>query len=51
MDNDKKGMNPVAMVIINPRKEYLPSRDSNKTPPVLKFCTLTTKLWGSALMS
>ena len=33
-------MNPVAMTIINPRKEYWPSRGSNQRPPVLKFATL-----------
>ena len=29
-------MNPVAMTIINPRKEYWPSQGSNQQPPVLK---------------
>jgi hypothetical protein len=27
MDSCGRGMNPVAMIIINPRKEYWPSRD------------------------
>ena len=42
-------MNPVAMTIINPRKEYWPSRGSNQRPPVLKSATLQTELWGLAL--
>ena len=48
MDSNERGMNPVAMTIINPRKEYWPSRGSNQRPPVLKFATLPTELWGSA---
>ena len=34
-DSGERGMNPVAMTIINPRKEYWPSRGSNQRPPVL----------------
>ena len=41
-------MNPVAMTIINPRKEYWPSQGSNQRFPVLKSATLPTELWGSA---
>ena len=41
-------MNPVAMTIINPRKEYWLSRGLNQRPPVLKSATLLTELWGSA---
>ena len=41
-------MNPVAMTIINPRKEFWPSRRSNQQPPILKSATLPTELWGSA---
>ena len=41
-------MNPITMIIINPRKEYWPSRESNQRPPVLKSATLPTELWGSA---
>ena len=41
-------MNPVAMAIINPRKEYRPSRGSNQRSPVLKTTTLPTELWSSA---
>ena len=37
-------MNPVAMTIINPRKEYWPSRESNQRPPVIKSATLPTEL-------
>ena len=40
-------MNPVAMTVINPRKEYWPSRGSNQRPPVLKSATLPTELLGS----
>ena len=47
-DSGERGMNPVAMTIINPRKEYWPSRGSNQRPPVLKSATLPTELWGSA---
>ena len=31
-DCSKRGMNPVAMVIINPRKEYWPCQGSNQRP-------------------
>ena len=40
-------MNPVAMTVVNPRKEYWPSRGSNHRPPILKSATLPTELWGS----
>ena len=40
-------MNPVALTIINPRKEYWWSRGSNQQPPVFKSATLTTELWCS----
>ena len=39
-DSGERGMNPVAMTIINPLKEYWPSRGSNRRP--------LTELWGSA---
>ena len=48
MHSDEREMNPVTMTIINPRKEYWPSRGSNQHSPVLKFCSLPTELWGSA---
>ena len=48
MDNSEKGMNPVAMTILNPRKEYWPSWGSNQRLPVLKSATLLTELWDSA---
>ena len=35
-------LNPVAMTIINPRKEFWSSRGSNQRPTVLKFATLPT---------
>ena len=47
-DSAERGMNPVAMTIINPRREYWPSRGSNQRPPFLKSATLPTELWGSA---
>ena len=40
IDISERGMNPVAMTIINPLKAYWPSRGSNQPPRVLKFCTL-----------
>ena len=46
MDSVERGMNPVAMTIINPRKEYWPSRGSKQPPPVLKSTTLPTELLG-----
>ena len=47
-DSGARGMNPVALTIINPRREYWPSHGSNQRPPVLKSATLPTELWGSA---
>ena len=41
-------MNPVAMTIINTRKEYWPSCGSNQRPPALKSAKLPSELWGSA---
>ena len=49
-DSDERGKNPVSMTIMNPRKDYWPSRGSNQRPPVLKPATLSTELWGSAQM-
>ena len=48
IDSGERGMNPVAVAIVNPRKECWPSRESNQRPPVLQSCTLTTDLWGLA---
>ena len=45
MDSNERGINLVAMTIINPRKEYWPSQGSNQQPPVLKSATLPTELW------
>ena len=47
-DSGERGMNPVAMTIINPRKEYWPSRGLHQRPPVLKSAMLPTELRGSA---
>ena len=33
-ESGERGMNPVTMTIINPRKEYWPSRGLNKRPPL-----------------
>ena len=48
MDSGKRGMDPFAMTIINPRKEDWPSQGSNSRPPILKSATILTELWGSA---
>ena len=48
MDGGERGMNPVTMTIINPWKEYWPSRGSNQQLPVLKSTTLPTEQLGSA---
>ena len=44
-------MNPVAVTIISPGKEYWPSRGSIHRPPVLKSATLPTELLGSELLT
>ena len=49
-DSCEREMNPVAMTIINPRKEYWPSRGSNQRPPLLQSATLPTELWGLGLL-
>ena len=46
-DSIERGMNPVAITIINPRKEYWPSQGSNQRS-VLQSAMLPTELWGSA---
>ena len=51
MDSGERGMIPVAMTIINPRKEYWLSRGLNQRPPVLESATLPTELWGSPKIS
>ena len=51
MDSGERGLYPITMTIINPRKEYWPSRGSNQQHPVLKSATLPTELWGSAFLS
>ena len=47
-DCGEKGMNPVAMTIINPWKEYWPNRESNQRPRVLKSARPPTELSGLA---
>ena len=49
VDSSERGINPAAMTIINPRKEYWPSRGSNQRPLVLKSCTLPTELFRQSL--
>ena len=46
MDSGGRGMNPVALTIINPRKEYWPSRGSYKRPPVFKSGKLPPERWS-----
>ena len=38
-------MNPAAMSVINPRKEYWPSQGLNQQSPVLKSALLPPELW------
>ena len=45
-DSGERRMNPIVMTIINPRKEYCPSRGSNQRPQDLKSCTLPAELRG-----
>ena len=40
-------MNPVPSAIINPRKEYWPSRGSDQQPPVLKSGTLLLNIFSA----
>ena len=47
MESGERGMNSVALTIINLRKEYRPSRGSNQWLPVLKSCALPNELRGS----
>ena len=45
-DGGVKGMNPVAMTIINSTKKYWLSRGLTQRPPVLKSARLPTEVWG-----
>ena len=45
MEIGETGMNPVAVTIVNPRKEYWLRRGSKQRPRVLKSCMLPTKLY------
>ena len=47
-DSGERGIDPVALTIINPRKEHRLSPISSQRPPSLKSYTLPTELWGSA---
>ena len=50
-DSGERGMNSIAMTIINPRKKCWPSWGLNKRPPVLKPAKLPTELWDLARFS
>ena len=50
MDIGERGMNPVAITIINFRKEYGPRKGSNQRPPVLKSLMLPNGLCGLDLL-
>ena len=50
MDGGERGMNPIALTIINHQIEYWPSQGSIQRPPVPKACTRLNELWGSALL-
>ena len=47
-DSGGRGMNPVAMTIIDPEREYWQSWGSDQRPPVPKFAPLSPELWGLA---
>ena len=47
MDSRERGMNPVAMTIINPWKDYWPSRRFK--PATDLFSSLLTELWSTIL--
>ena len=44
MDRYERGLNPVAVIIIDPRKEYWLCQGSNQ-PPVFKSCIRPTELY------
>ena len=44
MDSSERGMDPVAMIIINPQKEYWSSLGSNQRLPDRKSCVQLTEL-------
>ena len=46
MDSGERVMNPVAMIITSPRKEYWRSWVSHLQPPFLKSATVLTEPWG-----
>ena len=48
MGNGGRGMNPVAMTIINARKEYWQGQGSIQRPPVLNSIMLLNRLSGLA---
>ena len=50
MDSGERGMNPVAMTIIDPQKEYWPSQGLNQQP-LLKSAMLSTELWENGPLS
>ena len=48
MHSSEREMNPGAVTVINPRKEYWLSLGSNQQPSVPKSAILPTELWGWA---
>ena len=46
-DCGERGMNPVSLTAIDPRKEYWLSRGSNQRPPIHNIATLPSELWDS----
>ena len=47
MESGEKRMNPVPVTIVNPWKEYWPSRGSNQQPTVPKSRMTPTEIWAS----
>ena len=45
MDSSERGMNPVAMTIIDTRKKVLAKPGIEPATPVSKSCALLTELW------
>ena len=50
MNSHERGMDPVAMTIINPLRENWPRHKSNEQPPVLKLCTIPTAMHAGHLI-
>ena len=48
MGSGERGMNPVAMTILNPRAEFWPSPRIDPATSCSQACMLPAELWGSA---